>query len=534
MQEIIRRILMIDDDNEDYLIVKQMLLQAKGVKFDLHWAGSFHSGLGQIQSDHYDVVLVDYDLGGRTGLEIIREANANDYQAPFILYTGRGSYEVDVEAMNAGATMYLTKDEVNSLLLERVIRYAIEIKQKERKLHENEVLQKNSNDQLVEELHERKRAEQHIAAEQAWFRITLASIGDAVITTDPKGLVTSLNSTAEHLTGWTSMEAVGQPMEQVFTIIHEITGQKVEDPVGEVMQSGLVVGLADRTALVARDGRVIPVEDSAAPIQNGDGEILGVVMVFRDVTEKRKIEQALADYAQRLKRSNLELEEFAFVASHDLQEPLRKVKRFSELLKDRLGKELDEDSEDYLNRLTDAVDRMKEMIEDLLALSRVNSQGGNFVKVDLAEAASDVVANLETRILAVQGQVVIDPLPTIEVDAVQIRELLQNLIGNAVKYHKPGVPPIVRVSALTDPEKVGDAATVSILIEDNGIGFEEAQVEHIFLPFKRLHGRGDYEGTGIGLSICKKIVERHKGSITARSKPGEGATFIVTLPKRQG
>jgi light-regulated signal transduction histidine kinase (bacteriophytochrome) len=330
------------------------------------------------------------------------------------------------------------------------------------------------------------------------------------------------------------MEAVGQPMEQVFTIIHEITGQKVEDPVGEVMQSGLVVGLADRTALVARDGRVIPVEDSAAPIQNGDGEILGVVMVFRDVTEKRKIEQALADYAQRLKRSNLELEEFAFVASHDLQEPLRKVKRFSELLKDRLGKELDEDSEDYLNRLTDAVDRMKEMIEDLLALSRVNSQGGNFVKVDLAEAASDVVANLETRILAVQGQVVIDPLPTIEVDAVQIRELLQNLIGNAVKYHKPGVPPIVRVSALTDPEKVGDAATVSILIEDNGIGFEEAQVEHIFLPFKRLHGRGDYEGTGIGLSICKKIVERHKGSITARSKPGEGATFIVTLPKRQG
>jgi PAS domain S-box-containing protein len=449
------------------------------------------------------------------------------------LYTGRGSYEVDIEAMSAGATMYLTKAEVNPLLLERAIRYAIEIKQKEHKLRENEAQLKNINDQLVKELVERKRAEQHIVAEQAWFRITLASIGDAVITTDPKGLVTSLNSTAEQLTGWPSEEAVGQPMDQVFSIINEITGKKLEDPVGEVMQTGLIVGLADRTALVARDGQVIPVEDSAAPIQNGDGEILGVVMVFRDVTEKRKIELALADYAERLKSSNQELEQFATIASHDLQEPLRKIKRFGELLRERLGEALGEVPEDYLERMNSAADRMQEMIRDLLELSRVNSQVRDFEMVDLTEAASDVVSDLETRILAEQGQVLVSPLPTIEGDAVQIRRLLQNLIGNAVKYHKPGVPPIVRVSAQADPEKFGEAATVSIRIEDNGIGFEEVQVERIFQPFQRLHGRGEYEGTGIGLSICKKIVERHNGSITATSKPSEGATFILTLPKRQ-
>jgi PAS domain S-box-containing protein len=449
------------------------------------------------------------------------------------LYTGRGSYDVDVEAMSAGATMYLTKDEVNPLLLERTIRYAIEIKQKEHKLRENEEQLQNTNDQLVEELIERKRAEQRIAAEQTWFRITLASIGDAVITTDPQGLVTSLNSVAEKLTGWSNEEAVGQPMEQVFSIINEITGQKVEDPVGEVMQSGLVAGLAGSTALVARDGRVIPIEDSAAPIQNGDREILGVVMVCRDVTEKRKIELALADYAERLKRSNQELEQFATIASHDLQEPLRKVKQFGELLKNRLGEALGEEPRGYLERMTSAADRMQEMIRDLLELSRVNSQGGNFVEIDLAEAASDVVANLETRILATQGQVVLEPLPTIVGDAMQMRELLQNLIGNAVKYHKPGVPPLVRVSAKADPDKLGGAATVSIQVEDNGIGFEEAQVERIFQPFQRLHGRDEYEGTGIGLAICKKIVERHQGRITAHSRPGEGSTFIVTLPLKQ-
>jgi PAS domain S-box-containing protein len=528
-----RHVLMIDDDHDDYIIVKQMLADAKGVKYNLRWAGTFHSGMEEIESNHYDAVLVDYDLGERTGLEIICESNASGYPSPFILYTGRGSYAVDVEAMSAGATMYLTKDEVNPLLLERTIRYAIEIKQKERKLRENEVKLQNTNDELERELLERKRAEQRIAAEQAWFRITLASIGDAVITTDPDGLVTSLNSVAEKLTGWTCEEAIGQPMGQVFSIIHEITGQQVEDPVDKVMQSGLVAGLADRTALVARGGQVIPVEDSAAPIQNGDGEILGVVMVFRDVTEERKIELALADYAERLKGSNQELEQFATIASHDLQEPLRKVKQFGKLLKNRFGEALGEEPKEYLERMISAVDRMQEMISDLLELSRINSQGGNFEKIDLAEIASDVVSNLETRIRATQGQVVLEPLPTIVGDAMQIRQLLQNLIGNAVKYYKPGVPPLVRVSAQTDPDILGDAASISIQVEDNGIGFEEKQVERIFQPFQRLHGHEEYEGTGIGLSICKKIVERHKGSITAHSQPGEGSTFIFTLPDQQ-
>lgn len=523
----IKRILMIDDDDDDYRYVKIMLAQSIGETYELHWADSFKSGLEELKSDNYDAVLVDYDLGERTGLEIVREAIIGGYPSPFILYTGRGNYEVDIEAMSAGATMYLTKSEVNPLLLERTIRYAIEIKHKEKQL-------RVANERLQAELIERKRAEQRIAAEQAWFRITLASIGDAVITTDPKGLITSLNSVAEVLTGWQNEQAVGKPMTQVFSIINEVTGKKIEDPVGEVMRSGLVVGLADRTALIARDGTVIPVEDSAAPIQNGDHEIQGVVMVCRDVTEKRKIEQALTNYSERLERSNQELEQFATVASHDLQEPLRKVIKFGDLLRVQTGGALSAEQQDTLGRMTSAADRMQDMVRDLLDLSRVNSQGGKFEETDMGEEAREAVANLETRILATQGTVVIEPLPKIEADPIQIRLLLQNLIGNAIKYHKPGIPPLVSVSGQAGPVLPGVGPAVTIKVVDNGIGFNESQAEVIFEPFKRLHGRSEYEGTGIGLAICKKIVLRHRGNIIAHSQPDKGSTFIITLPVNQG
>jgi PAS domain S-box-containing protein len=530
MEIINRRVLMIDDDRDDFVLTRQMLGQARGIKFDIHWEGNFTAGMEQIKQDHYDAVLVDYDLGAKTGLDVIREATASGYPSPFILFTGRGNYQVDIEAMNAGATMYLTKGEVNPLLLERTIRYAIEIKQKEHALRASKAQLQETNDQLERELVKRKRAEQIIAAEQAWFRITLASIGDAVITTDPKGLVTSLNSVAEHLTGWSTEQALGQPFEQVFSIINESTHQKVEDPVGQVMRSGLVVGLAGNTALVSRDGQVIPVEDSAAPIQDGDGQVLGVVLVFRDVTEKRKIELALVRFAERMKQSNQELEDFAFIASHDLQEPLRKVKRFGEFLKERLDTGLGEEPGVYLDQMNNAITRMQAMIGDLLQLSQIQSHDENFVKVDLSEAASSVVGDLEIRIRETQGQVIIEPLPTIEGDPMQMHQLLQNLIGNALKYHKPDVPPVIRVSASSDPAMNGNARTVSIKVEDNGIGFDETEVVRIFQPFQRLHGRSEYEGSGIGLAICKKIVERHRGQITAHSRPGEGSTFIITLP----
>ncbi len=219
------------------------------------------------------------------------------------------------------------------------------------------------------------------------------------------------------------------------------------------------------------------------------------------------------------------------MASHDLQEPLRKVQAFSDRLRSKCGAALDDAGRDYLDRIQNAGKRMQTLINDLLTFSRVTTKAQPFISTDLNRAARDVICDLEVRIEQVGGRVEVSDLPTVDADPLQMRQLMQNLIGNALKYHRPEVPPVVKVSSKTvvDPSR----ELCQILVEDNGIGFEEVYADRIFTIFQRLHGRTEYEGTGIGLAVCRKIAERHAGSITARSTPGEGSSFMVTLPIRQ-
>ncbi|GAC1463098.1 MAG: hypothetical protein NVSMB9_00140 [Isosphaeraceae bacterium] len=256
--------------------------------------------------------------------------------------------------------------------------------------------------------------------------------------------------------------------------------------------------------------------------------------------ERERNHAALKEYTAKLERSNRELQDFASVASHDLQEPLRKVQAFSDRLSSRYGGTLDDQAHDYLERIQGAAKRMQTLINDLLTYARVTTKAQPFVPVDLTAAARDVVTDLEVRIEQVGGRVELGNLPTVDADPLQVRQLMQNLIGNALKYHRPEAPPLVRV--LCGPPDVGGAspgqeATDNGLcrfqVEDNGIGFEEIYSERIFTIFQRLHGRNEYEGTGIGLAVCRKIAERHGGSISARSTLGQGSTFTVTLPFRQ-
>jgi two-component system, NtrC family, sensor kinase len=262
-----------------------------------------------------------------------------------------------------------------------------------------------------------------------------------------------------------------------------------------------------------------------------------VVGIGMDGTERKLAEVKLREFTAQLEQSNRELQDFAYVASHDLQEPLRKIETFADRLRTKHGSGLGEEGCDYLVRMQNAATRMRTLVHDLLAFSRVTTQARPFVAVDLDAVARDVLIDLETLLERTGGSVQLENLPTIDADPTQMRQLLQNLIGNALKFRREGTPPTVRVwsEALTSERKSGSTrmAGCRLFVADNGIGFEEKYLDRIFNPFQRLHGRGEYEGTGIGLAICRKIAERHGGSITATSDPGQGATFIVTLPSKQ-
>lgn len=235
---------------------------------------------------------------------------------------------------------------------------------------------------------------------------------------------------------------------------------------------------------------------------------------------------AIQQKTDELARSNKELEHFASIASHDLQEPLRKVMTFGERLKEKYEKELGETGKDYLHRMQQAAKRMSQLIQDLLQFSRVSRQKRSFETVNLSEITRDVLTDLETRLLQSGGRVEIWNLPTVKADSLQMRQLFQNLISNALKYHKKEEPP--RIKIWSPP--VDSGGDVEIRFQDNGIGFNEKYADRIFQPFQRLHTRSEFEGTGMGLTICQKIVSLHGGKISARSEPGNGATFIVRLP----
>jgi light-regulated signal transduction histidine kinase (bacteriophytochrome) len=257
----------------------------------------------------------------------------------------------------------------------------------------------------------------------------------------------------------------------------------------------------------------------------------------REELESRVRERtAELDQANReLKRSNQELQRFAFIASHDLQEPLRKIRSFGDLLLSGHSAGLDEVGRDYLKRMQAAAGRMSALIDSLLKYSQVSTQALPFARVDLAKAVREAVSDLRVRLLETGGRVDVGELPALEGDPTQLRQLLQNLIGNALKFHRPGVAPEVEVraevlAAGSGPAELGVVPACRLVVRDNGIGFDDRHRERIFDMFHRLHRHGEYEGTGVGLSICKKIVERHGGVITASGVEGQGATFTVTLP----
>ncbi len=271
-----------------------------------------------------------------------------------------------------------------------------------------------------------------------------------------------------------------------------------------------------------KDGTPFWNELTVTPTCNSKGSVVNYIGVARDVTQRKANEEATQALTHKLEQSNQELSDFARVASHDLQEPLRKIQVFG----DRLSTKglVQSEGQLYLERMQDAAKRMSTLIQDLLALSRVTTKVQPLVSVELAQLVQEVISDLEIRIEEVGGTVEVGALPTVNADRLQMRQLFQNLIGNALKFQRPGVAPIVQVWGQCTLEEC------QFVVTDNGIGFAKKDKERIFNVFERLHGRSEYQGTGVGLAICRKIVERHGGTIIAESTPGQGATFTITLP----
>lgn len=487
-----------------------------------------------------------------------------------------------------------------------------------------------------------EQREGQLTISRDWLRTTLASIGDAVITTDARGRITLLNDVAQTVTGWKQEQAAGKPLEEVFVIRNEESGLEVENPVSKVLREGRTVGLANHTELIAKDGRHVAIDDSAAPIRNGNGDIDGVVLVFRDISERHEAEHRLAEQTaelhrvthllepvacfvrdlqdriiywnpgaaelygfsrdeamgqvshlllntqgsapiedllvqvksagkwegeltrtrrdgrqlavtsywalhhdpegrpaailevdlditsrkqaeEALRRANEDLNQFAFAASHDLQEPLRMITSYSQLLLKSFRGELDSDASVCVGFITDGTKRMRGLLADLLAYTQVaNDRDQTENPVDLNHVFQIALANCRAAVDQAEAIVTSDPMPVVYGHEPHFIQLFQNLISNSLKYRSEQ-PPKIHASAEHQD------GIWRIAVRDNGIGIAPRYHKQIFGVFKRLHGK-DISGTGIGLAICQRVVDRYGGKIWVESRENEGATFYFTVP----
>jgi PAS domain S-box-containing protein len=365
----------------------------------------------------------------------------------------------------------------------------------------------------------RRAAEQALRDSEERFRTTfqLAASGICEVV---DGRFVRVNRSLCEILGYTEDELLGKTVKEVSYP----EDRDVTDAERQRIRSGEIESARFEKRYVRADGGVVWCELAIALVRGADGAPRYEVAVFDDITQRKQADAALKEAHEELKRSNAELEQFAYVASHDLQEPLRMVSSYTQLLLRRYGDRLDGDAREFTAYIVDGAARMKQLIEDLLAYSRVGTKGKAFKPVALEAALRRAIVNLRAAIEESGAAVTYDALPTVEADDTQLAQVFQNLIGNALKFRSASVPRI-HVSSI-EKEKEWE-----IVVADNGIGIEPQYFERIFMVFQRLHNKGEYPGTGIGLAICKKVVERHGGRIWVESKPDEGSAFHFTLPK---
>lgn len=371
-----------------------------------------------------------------------------------------------------------------------------------------------------DDITERKQAEERIQHNESLYRSFAKNMPSSLIFLFDRELTCTL--------------ADGSAFDMLKLKREDFVGRKFEDTFDAhyiktlLPLFGKTLAGEESTLEVKMRGMLFKVHN--VPIKNADGEIFAGMCVAQDITDVKNYEKELKQHIEELNISNKELEQFAYVASHDLQEPLRKIRAFGDRLISKYFEAIGEDGRNYIERMQNASARMQKLIDDLLTFSRISRTQEPFEPVDFSKVVHEVLNDLEIAIESKNVRVHVNPLPVIDARTGQIRQLFQNLISNAIKFSREDVVPEIYItSEFADPGQ-GSDKRVTITIRDNGIGFDEKYAEKIFIIFQRLHGKTEYEGTGIGLAICKRIIENHNGTIKAYSHPGDGATFEIVLP----
>jgi PAS domain S-box-containing protein len=382
---------------------------------------------------------------------------------------------------------------------------------------------------VASDVTDKKRVQKALEKNESLLRAVLETLPVGVWIIGSDGTIQFANPAGEQI--WGGVKYVGMEQYGEYKAWRVDTGELIKPhdwSAARAVTRG-EVSMDEVIEIEAFDGLHKTILASAVPVRDIEERIIAAVVLNQDITDRVRDEEKLEATMKKLEESNRTLQDFASIASHDMQEPLRKVIAFGNMLDEKYGNSLGAEGRNYLDRMLNATRRMQNLLGSLLDYSRVSSRAEPFTEVDLSLLVSEVLSDLEVRIEKTGATIILDELPMLEADPTQMRQLFQNLVGNALKFHKEGEKPVVRVHCF--PEGAG---AYTFTIEDNGIGFDEEYLDKIFAPFQRLHGRSSpYEGTGMGLAICRKIVERHGGSITARSVPGKGAGFIVTLPIKQ-
>lgn len=493
---------------EDEIVVAEDLLQ-RLVTLGFEVAGAADTAADAVRlaaSVRPDVTLMDIMLHGRPDGIGAAERLRSELDMPVIFLTAHSDSATLQKAKLTDPAGYIVKP-----FDDQQLRVAIE---------------------LAPVRHEMERKALRAAR---WLSATLTSIGDAVIATNDQAEILLLNPAAQRLTGWSQEEAVGRPCSEVVRLVNRNTGLPVPDPAKRALRHGTVVRLDPDTMLITRTAEECFVDDSASPIADDTGKVLGAVVVLVDATDRvaahsradalaRQVRELLTE-KRKFELKGAELETFAAAVSHDLQGPLRAIAGFSEMLAESNREQLDASGQLFLDRVRASAQRMSSMVEDYLAFLRTNrEQPLRRTLMDMKSLATGVFADLALAPSQKPAELVCAALPRAWGDKAMLRQVLVNLIGNALKYSAQREQPVVEVGATSRED------FHTFFVRDNGAGLDLTSAARLFEPFQRFHSTAEFPGTGVGLAIVKRIIERHGGRVWAQSEPGAGATFSFTLP----